>query len=123
MKREIKFRGKRVDKGDWVFGLYCGETNNGCYCLIGNAETHGKTGCHVYPETVGQYTGLKDMNGKDIYEGDKLFRQSGFYTVTWSESYCGFMKDNGHGGVLSLNDCESEIIGNIHDNPELLEDH
>lgn len=65
----------------------------------------------VIPETVGQFIGLKDKNGKEIYEGDIMVTHTGWKTVVrWDEEnlcYCGFM-------------LIWEVIGNIHENPELL---
>lgn len=132
--REILFRGKRVDNGEWIKGYYVfqkkrrgtfGQTvseadfDHGCIVAM-SGEMH-----EVVPDTVGQYTGLKDKNGTRIFEGDILRfpypSNQNIYSVMWSGG--SFVRKDPDGYYLSLNalNCdEYEVIGNIHDNPELL---
>lgn len=124
--REIKFRGQRVDTKEWVYGyLVKGDENSTSTCYI---LTHGVNGlrCEVIPKTVGQFTGLKDSKGKDVYEGDVLHgsKTSPKYEVRmnsgeWSACY----KYRGNGGTIPIYDRQKlfEIIGTIHDTPSLLE--
>ena len=138
--REIKFRGKRKDNGEWVYGHYI----YACETTIDNkiVWTHyiyvpypeGFTERYeVLPETVGQYTGLKDKNSKEIYEGDivKLILSQKFGNIekisfVKSEylGHCVFeFLPYGTDGIYidDLSILSKEIIGNIYDNPELLE--
>jgi uncharacterized phage protein (TIGR01671 family) len=131
--REIKFRGKRVDSGEWVYGylLICGMTGKTYIFPYGDdvneSDKVGEEGClklvtlEVIPETVGQYTGLKDKNGKEIYEGDILkYEWDGEEKVDAIEfsppifTYRGSMRWSLH---------RDEVIGNIYENPELLEEN
>lgn len=128
--REIIFRGKRLDNGVWVYGFYChvprGRLDRDEH-LIQTVKKSGKMGmlhC-VDPSTVGQYTGLKDKNGKRIFEGDVITvaGEVGCFELKFNENTAMFVMD-GDAIRASFNifwPDEVEVIGNIHDNPELLE--
>jgi uncharacterized phage protein (TIGR01671 family) len=122
--REIKFRGKRLDNGEWVVGSYIKAENRDLSIAhqIVPYES-GEAVREVDPVTVGQYTGLKDKNGKEIYEGDILLDESGVYAVVYY-SMGTFCVDFGEGFDLQyFTDGIHEIcdvVSNIHDDPELL---
>lgn len=149
MKREIKFRGKRIDNGRWEIGNFVHVKGGSLILPIGKGWDQHR----VDPETVGQFTGLKDKNGKDIYEGDII-------DINYKYDACGIngvipdqdcaclgvvlynqytaayelrlikaeypIDVKGYDEEYSLNlysfdlDGYIDLCGNIHDNPELL---
>ena len=147
--RKIKFRAKRIDIDRWVYGLYfttpltdenSGEPiSSGMYFLSYPAKPHycivqNNVAFTIDIETLGQYTGLQDKNNKEIYEGDIVRWPVGFRTalndavVEWHpEGTIGWNKRLLKVKIeytyfpLNSND-NQEIIGNIHDNPELLKE-
>ena len=120
--REILFRGKRIDNGEWVYGQYVyllnARTEDGepIKHMIVDGTPFGHT---VDPSTVGQYTGLTDKNGKRIFEGDILKWDSDEYGTVYNE-ICSWDYE-----LLDMrkNDWKEwcEVIGNIHDGLELME--
>ncbi|MEK8133167.1 YopX family protein [Paenibacillus filicis] len=127
MTREIKVRGRHVDNGEWVYGYLIGQD-----VIVGsivewdseyfNTEFWYK----VNPETVGQYTGLKDRNGKEIYEGDILQDDNGVGEVEWVQEHCAFMVFTRNPSTYHRLESDGSltsttVIGNIHPNPDLLE--
>lgn len=132
--REILFRGKRTDNGEWVDGFYT-RVADVHYILSGifDSLTNGiinTRGYKVIPETVCQFTGLCDKNGRKVFEGDIVEGNSEFFTYT--HPYGKVVYDGGQylisfDDVLEDIEClgawanDVEIIGNIYDNPELLE--
>lgn len=121
--REILFRGKDLHSGEWHYGNYAYSQNE--HFIFEKFGFEYK----VDPETVGQFTGLTDKNGRKIFEGD-ICRLSRVGTVAYGKitfmNGCYWFKDDGFGGLLRLCDCKTngfdiEVISNIHNNPELLE--
>lgn len=118
--REIIFRGKRTDNGEWVDGaVYKIPRSEGLICII-FLDWSGWRKYAVDPETVGQYTGLKDKHGKMIFEGDILRQKSnGVYGLPFSVVFDdgSFMwNENGRRDLLYQRICDAcEVIGNIHD--------
>ena len=140
--RDIIFRGKAIcglNAGRWIYGYYVKDfwapSSVGHGIIPADRDIGGY--CEVYPDTVGQYTGLKDKNGKRIFEGDICTSKNGIYKIIWQDKlhgwYCEVAKSRctlvpqrirlplWHWDECEQNDWDRlEIIGNIHDNPELL---
>lgn len=138
MTREIKFRGKRIKAEDklerWIEGSYIEYTNIHNDKVIRIVSKSGYQN-EVYIDTIGQFTGLHDKNGKEIYEGDivQMHIENGniLLVVTWNlEVGAWLLKLKGCNieGVRTLGewlrDSSSviQVVGNIYDNPELLEE-
>ena len=134
--REILFRGKRIDNGEWIEG-YLLKVCNYATCswdLSIEYKDPQWSGSKAYntaavgPSTVGQYTGLTDKNGKKIFEGDIVKneyedRKYQYFKIFYNEKTLQWEVMNKYGmrGILHNVIGNMEIIGNIHDNPELLE--
>lgn len=138
MNRTIKFRGKSADNGKWIIGYYYHECDN-TYIVEDRqslSETSRNVPYLVIPETVGQFTGLFDKNGKEIYEGD-IISVNGKYPklVKYINDYACFClaniedldeeMDTGYWhqvspGWWNSSKREIQVIGNIYDNPELI---
>lgn len=114
MKREIKFRGLKKD-GQFAFGNLLSHAAIGKW---GNQEYYSYA--DVDPNTVGQFTGLADKNGKEIYEGD-IVTDNG--VVVWNQDSASFLIDYGDVGLHEFDNEISnwcEVIGYIHTTPNLL---
>ncbi len=121
--REIKFRGKRIDNGEWVYGYYVGDCGDGCHEICDINSPLG-TRIEVDPATVGQFTGLKDKNSNEIYEGDIFItRMEVTAVVEWEKEgrFLGFTMVGERKIVYINREPTAEIIGNIYDNPELIQ--
>jgi uncharacterized phage protein (TIGR01671 family) len=128
--REIKFRGKRLDNGEWVYGYYYTQI----ITHAGNRKsrdhfmrTEQNIRYEVDPSTVGQFTGLKDKNGKEIYEGDVVriddlgigivdYEEGRFAMRRREERFCWPVYCR-----IDHSPFVPEVIGNIYENPEVLE--
>lgn len=124
--RTIKFRGKRLDNSEWVYGDLL--RMHGVPYIYPDPAPDGWNDYEVIPDTVGQFTGQFDDSGKEIYEGDIVANDFGnAYIVNMAVEWCTdgywalheiYGDDTMHFVADYLK--EIEVIGNIHDNPELM---
>ena len=129
--REILFRGKRIDTGKWVYGYYYSECGN--TIIIENRQVENmlnrNTPYQVIPNTVGQYTGLQDSKGFQIFEGDiiRIAGVNNLFTVIYEIIKDDEFSDGTQSSVFSLEaftgertffirSSKMEVVGTIHDN-------
>ena len=128
--REILFHGKRADNGEWVEGILFNAEEDTFIIPHGNEYSYNPIeglafdvyGCKVAPETVGQYTGLTDRNGKKIFEGDIIEFHEEIGKIKYSDYDAAFdiIFDTWNTNFSEIYEKNVEVIGNIHENPELL---
>lgn len=147
--RELKFRGKRLDNSKWVYGPWIYELFHKDKGAIFIREKGSIQGYQIEKETIGQFTGLRDVKkwkdlkesereqwtrdgnmpsewkGREIYEGDvvRKIRCNIPIVIKWVQNICGFegvYKDKSSCVLNILSASEYEVIGNIHENPDLL---
>lgn len=138
--REILFRGKRLDSGEWITGQLLNfedgraricERGTDIFCYEKDESIIQTVAHRIAPETVGQYTGFVDKNGKKIFEGDIVSicnSKTFFFIVYWNHAVKSFILKSTVNGVNGI-DCnvlnstqDIEVVGNIYDNPELIKD-
>lgn len=133
--RPIKFRGKRVDNGEWIYGYLL--VVDRCYQIHWQNEDGAPWWADVDPATVGQFIGMLDRTGREVYEGDVVFwivtdmrghgrGEQGVifwdkHTMSWAierDKPC----VDGRPCIISrpFDKKHIEVVGNIHDNPELM---
>lgn len=118
--REILFRGKAITSKKWIYGDLLQYAD---VAQIWEDTEQGKFNVLVIAETVGQYTGLTDKNGKKIFEGDILSTPKWKGVVAWGDGYGTYCVQHGINRPaidIVMNEFDVEVIGNIYDNPELL---
>ncbi len=131
--REILFRGKRKDNGEWIYGMLISFPAGKSFILSKETLLRCKycdidiVSCVILPETRGEYTGLTDKNGVKIFEGDIVRYGDTIHKVVFEQrcgtAYFGLVYSDmetlpfGHYQDLR----QIEVLGNIHDNPEMLE--
>ena len=138
--RKILFRGKRLHDNKWIYGNFVSDCEGNqhiieprFFCEDGHHlqyEDNTDTPVFIIPETVGQFTGLTDKNGKRIFEGDivhcvskldsadmVIIFECGQFRMILAEKYHEYQTNVGY---YDINCFANEVIGNIHDNPELL---
>ena len=125
--REILFRGRDKHTGKFVYGHYYttpyagknGEVNT--IHFISDIHSYGSH--MVDPDTVGQFTGITDADGKKVFEGDIIRVFGETYACRWDDGNCEFGVSNKREsfGIAYVYCPLMEVIGNIHDNPELVE--
>lgn len=120
--RTIKFRGYNRKNKEWIYGFYL--QNRGAHFVCPDEFANGKSwdDYDVVPDTVWQYTGLKDKSGREIYEGDLVDTFIGELKVVWSnyDGEAGFHLQDDGGTLYSIRGMKMTVKGNIHDNPELV---
>lgn len=114
--REILFRGKSksINKGEWIYGSFVEDTDLNACCIRDKSLVYEL----VDRETVGQFTGLCDKNGRKIFEGDIVESPNGTQGfIEWQNAECAFLVNIGD-DWQTMDDCPYEVVGNIYDNKE-----
>ena len=129
MNRKIKFRGKRNLGNSWIYGsLVSSDEIHAILFPVGNVELKQMKAIYVKPNTIGQFTGLTDCKGKEIYEGD-IIESRGFRHIVeydakqarFSAKSINYPRDDGSSITQQwIDECEKVVIGKIYDNPEII---
>lgn len=120
--RTIKFRGKSILTDEWLYGDLVHSANKKRFgILVNDKDSYDE--CEVAPETVGQFTGLYDCDGKEIFEGDILDFNGITVEVRFVRGVFAFLLDGDLDEEL-CGDCRTDlfakVIGNVYENPDIL---